>query len=261
MDHARDRRTSPVFNVGRRPCDGARRRDASKEGGTDISQSLCNEFHVRVMFAADHAVRHHTREQGFDRGQNCNSKCIRQNGFHGFICNLGKVEGRKGRGNRIEIPNRIDLKSQCLHKHRRYKHRYQRRRHFFIQLWPHNQYGKGDQANSKSLQICSADAGNHLLQFFHGLKRRLFKGQPQKIFNLPYNDRHRNPRREPGRDRKGDKPNHAAQPEKPHGNQKNTGNHGCDNQTVHPIAGHDSGYDRCKCGRRSGNLYLAAAEK
>ena len=45
-----------------------------------------------------------------------------------------------------------------------------------------------------------------------------------------------------------------------HKDQKNTCQYSGDNKTVHFVASHDTGDDRCKCGSWSGNLHTASTK-
>ena len=71
MDHARDRGAAAGTDVGRRPRDRARRRNAAEERRDDIGDALRHELLVGVVAVVDLRIGDARGQQGLDRAQEC----------------------------------------------------------------------------------------------------------------------------------------------------------------------------------------------
>ena len=85
MNHACNRGTAAIFDIGCGTRDRARRRNTAKQGGNNIPRALCHQLRVGTVFSADHAVRYHAGKQRLNRRQNCNRKRIRQGTLKAMI--------------------------------------------------------------------------------------------------------------------------------------------------------------------------------
>ena len=56
MDDSGDWRTPTVFDVGSGSCDGPCCRDTAEQSGSNVSDSLSGQLHIRTMLFSNHTV-------------------------------------------------------------------------------------------------------------------------------------------------------------------------------------------------------------
>lgn len=112
MNHACNRGTAAIFDIGCGTRDRARRRNTAKQGGNNITRALCHQLRVGTVFSADHAVRYHAGKQRLNRRQNCNRKRIRQGTLNHIVAKHRQMERRKLVADRVKVADRIHMQRQ-----------------------------------------------------------------------------------------------------------------------------------------------------
>ena len=74
MNHARDRSTTAILDIGSSTGNGACCRDSTEESRHDVAHALSYQFSVGAMMTADHTIGYHAGKQGFDGSKDCDCK-------------------------------------------------------------------------------------------------------------------------------------------------------------------------------------------
>ena len=98
MNHPRNGRLRAGANIGRGAGDGACGGKSAEHGRNDIGYALADEFHVRVVMVIAHAVRNHSRHEGFDRAQHRDGKSRTQQSVDQIGTKAGNHKVRQAAG-------------------------------------------------------------------------------------------------------------------------------------------------------------------
>lgn len=242
MDDARDGRHAPVLDVGRRACDGARRRNAAEKRRTEIGHALRDEFGVGVVALAGHAVRDDGGEERFYPREKGDRDGWGHHGTEGLVRTGRPVRHRDAHALgdlRETVADGLDdigCQTAVMAEHgdqqRCDKDRDQRAGNLGGDPLPKDADENGTDAEGDIIRADGVDVVVVRLDLLDEVRRHLLNVKPENIFELACKNDQRDAGGEADRDRIGDVFDDRAKAERTHEDEHNTGHKGRDGQAV-----------------------------
>ncbi|MNS93428.1 hypothetical protein D3C72_1276040 [compost metagenome] len=264
MHHAGQRAVAAIADIGGGAGDGAGGGKPAEQRRQDIGDALPHQLLVGIVPGAGHAVGHHRGQQRFDRAQHGDGEgrpcqlqhaCqrdVRQRG-HGQPARQAAKGGADG-GDAVKAEQRLH-RGGNQQRHQRPgdapQPAHARRAHYQRQA-AQRQRGGGRVPLRQRLQ----QVPEFFVEMLAGDRR-----QTEEIAPLADKDDHADASREADDHRRGNEPDHAAQPRQPHRQQDQPSHQGGDLQAVDAMARGHGGQHHDKRAGGPRDLQPAAAEQ
>ncbi len=211
MDKPRNRTDRAVPDVRRRTRDRPRRRDAAKNRGENVRDSLPHQFRVRAMPRSRHAVRNDRGKQGFDRSENRDRERRLKDLSHHFQADVRQMRRREPRRDLVLRPDRHHavriVPPKNLDESGGKDNRYQGTRNLCRHFRPEDADEERKRPHDDRVEIRRSDrpgVQGNLPDGVRGFGNARRKMQSQKVRHLPERDDNRDARGEADRHRKRD---------------------------------------------------------
>jgi len=261
MDQGGKRSFPTGLDIRRGTRDGACRRYTAKNDRSNVSCSLCDQFHVRSVTRSRHSISDDGGQERFEAGEDR----YRQRRHEHLLDELQRHRRQVRRGQCVRHiakprPNGIYRQMEELHGRGHQQYCDQLARHPASDPRPEDYYQQRKYANTDRIVIKSRQMLKIDRPFCDEVRRDLFDLKPEKVADLRRRNDQSYPGRESDDDRVRDKFEECTHPGDAHCDEQNTGDERCDDQAVVAVLFDDAvnNYDEGAC--RTADLCARAAK-
>ena len=268
MDNARHGRPAAIVDIGHRPGDGTRGRNAAEQRSEQVGGTLRHQLGIRIVAVAGHTVGDRRRKQGFDSPQQRNGQSHGEQAAHHLPIHRGHGRGRQFGTDRKAVADGID----ALHARIRPKRPNPRRQHDDGHQRPRNTAREpGCEDNQQNAaqphgQVCPVDR-TEMAEIEHPLAdeipRHGFPAEihPEQVCDLRRENRQGDAGCEPHHDGIRNEPDDGTEFEQPHRNQQHAGHERRNQQPRFAVLLDDAVDNDDEGARRAADLYPASAQQ